>query len=331
MIQFHFTSRDDLERLTSKRNGETKLGETLELCDSLDEISRATARYVIFGICEDIGVQANYGRPGTDKAWDAFLLSFVNCQENIHNQGNHILLLGHISVTPDIDLIDLKKPEVLGNIVNRIDTKVAKVVEIITSANKIPIIIGGGHNNAYGAISGVTSALKMPIHCINFDAHTDLRKTDYRHSGNGFSKAIEHPEGSLLTSYHIFGLHKNYTPQYILKRIENDGLSRCYYLEDMLLEQEQVAIFTSLMDSLPLEPLGVEIDCDSLINFSSSAQSPSGFKLEVVRYFLIQLAAYKTCNYLHICEALPTKKNRSQIGKALTYLVTDFIRTHSGN
>jgi formiminoglutamase len=44
---------------------------------------------------------------------------------------------------------------------------------------------------------------------------------------------------------------------------------------------------------------------------------------------MVQLAASeKNCCYFHICEAAPTKKNEGQVGKALSYLVTDFIREH---
>ena len=59
----------------------------------------------------------------------------------------------------------------------------------IVLADKKPIIIGGGHNNAYGNIKGTSLAIGEPINVINFDAHSDFRPEEGRHSGNGFSYA----------------------------------------------------------------------------------------------------------------------------------------------
>ena len=67
---------------------------------------------------------------------------------------------------------------------------ISKLVEIVPSG-KIPIIIGGGHNNAYGNIKGLALAKGKPVNAINFDAHSDFRIMEGRHSGNGFSYAFE--------------------------------------------------------------------------------------------------------------------------------------------
>lgn len=331
MIQLHLTTREDIAPHIALREGETKLGPTVQLCDSLDDMSTIRARYVIFGICEDIGVQANYGNPGAKNAWKCFVSSFVNAQENDYNTGETTILLGHISVSPDVKDLDNLSVTALGDIVQRIDKKVATVVQRIIDAGKIPIIIGGGHNNAYGNIKGTSAGLKKPINVINFDAHTDLRSTDYRHSGNGFSYAYNDPEGPYLNQYCIFGLHKNYTPQYILDILSHPANTEkiiAYLMEDMLLETEQVSAFSKAAKKISTDFFGIELDCDSIANFPSSAQTPSGFSLETIRHFINQLAASSNCAYLHICEAAPTKKNAAQVGKALTYLVTDFMRSH---
>ncbi len=91
--------------------------------------------------------------------------------------------------------------------VETIDQSVNQLVYSIVKAGKIPIVVGGGHNNAYGIIKGCALALKTKINTINFDAHTDLRALEGRHSGNGFSYAID--EG-FLNRYFIFGLHENH-------------------------------------------------------------------------------------------------------------------------
>ena len=69
-----------------------------------------------------------------------------------------------------------KKKDVLKSrkIVKKIDTYVTYIIEQIVSAGKKPIIIGGGHNNAYGNIKGSSLAHGFPINVVNFDAHSDF-------------------------------------------------------------------------------------------------------------------------------------------------------------
>ena len=93
----------------------------------------------------------------------------------------------------------------------------------IVSAGKTPIVIGGGHNNAYGNIKGTSLALNKPINVINFDAHTDFRALEGRHSGNGFSYAFQ--EG-FLNNYFIFGIHENYSSKAVLNA-PGEGAAVC--------------------------------------------------------------------------------------------------------
>ena len=334
MIQLHIQSQETLEKIISKRDGETKIGEKLRYCYSLEDIAESDAHYVLFGIAEDFGVRANYGKQGTAKAWDAFLSTFVNIQENEYNKGENILLLGHISVTPD-DIKYTSPKEVLGEIVNRIDKKVAFIVKTIVAAGKIPIIIGGGHNNAYGNIKGASQGMNETINVVNIDAHTDLRTTDYRHSGNGFSYALsfDQPEEASLDKYTVFGLHKNYTPQYIFDLFKkHEDRLQYYLLEDSW--QSDLSLVQQFDDCLAFisqKAFGLELDCDAITDFPSSAFTPSGLAINSVRQFVMRAASQKHCTYFHICEASPKRKKAGQTGKAIRYFVTDFIRTHHAN
>jgi formiminoglutamase len=331
MIHFQFVSETDIAQRMSTRTGETKLGETLQFVSSLDGIAASSAPYVVFGIEEDIGVQANYGKPGTAKAWHAFLSAFINVQKNPYNTAD-TLLLGHIKVIPHT-AIDTTTPKTdLGDIVSRIDKMVAQVVKTIVVAGKTPIIIGGGHNNAYGNLKGTSLALGKAIHAINIDAHTDLRTADYRHSGNGFTYAMADPDGPFLDKYSIFGLHKNYTPAYVFQWMEAHKEQIQYVLfEDMITSEDMLNRFRSLLNTVKDNSFGLELDCDVITDFPSSAQTPSGFDLNLTRKFIEIAASQKQCRYFHICEAAPKKKNAGQVGKALSYLVTDFMRTHGRN
>ncbi|SHI79738.1 formiminoglutamase [Mesonia phycicola] len=322
MKNFNFYSTEKVTNFISYREGETKFGEALTFLRNFEELEKSDAKYVIFGIPEDIGVRGNFGKPGTAKAWDAFLKSFCNIQVNKYNNPEQCIILGEIDCSSynEAALNTTSKSE-LGEIVEKIDLQVATVVEKIVSLGKIPIIIGGGHNNAYGNIKGTSTALKKAIHVLNLDAHTDLRKTDYRHSGNGFKYAKKE---EYLDKYAIVGLHKNYTPQYIFEEMDSDKHINYSFLEEFLhLTTIQKLIKFQKATDFVKNQFGLEVDCDSIKNFDSSAITPSGFSVNEVRSF-IKLSKKQKVLYLHLCEASP--ENNPTIGKALSYFVSDFIR-----
>ncbi|WP_121667929.1 formimidoylglutamase [Mesonia aquimarina] len=316
-----------VENHLNKREGEVKLGEKISLINSFEELEDKEADFVIFGIPEDIGVQANHGKPGTKNAWKSFLDSFLNIQANHYNTPENCILLGEVNCQAflkdaEVVLAERENPfEKLGIIVDKIDAIVTEVVEKIISANKIPIIIGGGHNNAYGNIKGASKALEKAINVVNVDAHTDLRSCDYRHSGNGFSCAKKE---KFLDHYSIVGLHKNYTPEYIFNRMNEDKTIDYTLFEEYLhLTPLDKLIKLKKAFDFARNQFGFEIDCDAIQNFNSSAMGPTGFSVNDIRSFL-KLSRKQEVLYLHLCEAVP--ENNPLIGKSLSYFVSDFIR-----
>ena len=177
---------------------------------------------------------------------------------------------------------------------------------------------------------GTSRAHTYPINALNIDAHTDLRSIDYRHSGNGFTYALQKDSGPALNRYALFGLHKNYTPQYILDFMEaHSDVVQYKFMEDIGLENDVLPLFDKVLDFVSESIFGLEVDCDVITDFPSSAQTPSSFSLNQVRQLVIRTAQRKNCAYLHLCEAAPSKKNSGQVGKALSYIVTDFIRSYN--
>lgn len=319
-------SEKNIFKLMATRHGETKLGQKLQFVENLEALEKTDSRYVIFGIPEDIGVRANFGNAGTATAWETFLKAFLNVQENEYNSGEEIVLLGEINTAElmqkagNIDVSDPNYVQKLGDLVEQVDVMVSGVVKKVILAGKFPIIIGGGHNNAFGNLKGAAEASGKAINVLNIDAHTDLRRLEHRHSGNGFSYALKN---GFLERYSIFGLHKNYTPQYIFDEM-NASEAINYRLLEELPQQERPEKFRQALDFVKDAKFGLELDCDAIANFPSSALSPVGFSLDEVRSFLKIAAKEKNCCYLHICEAMSATNYPT--GKALSYLATDFLQ-----
>ncbi|HUR11691.1 MAG TPA: arginase family protein, partial [Flavitalea sp.] len=164
MKHFKWYDKQDVLYLTKLRRFETKLGERLHCIMDKNQpeqsLLQSDAKYVLFGIPEDIGVKANQGTGGTDSLWIPFLISFLNIQSNDFITGDDILLLGHFDFGDVKFLIEQhahdyeEKVDAYRHAVTMIDEEVERIVKMITEAGKIPIVIGGGHNNAYPLIKG---------------------------------------------------------------------------------------------------------------------------------------------------------------------------------
>jgi formiminoglutamase len=335
MNGFKIYNYKTIECLFTKREGESKFGEKVGFIENLDELENANAKYVLFGIPEDIGVRANLGKPGAANTWKACLKSLLNVQANQYTNPENLILLGEVECSnlmekaANIDDADPNYLVKLGDLVQTLDEVVSGLVKRIILAGKTPIIIGGGHNNAYGNIKGTSQALKNPVNIINIDAHTDLRKLEHRHSGNGFSYARN---DKYMAKYRVFGLHQNYTPKYIFEEMNVSKKDQYRLFEHLMLlsSQEIIKAFREELEFVSDDDFGLELDCDAIREFPSSAQSPSGFSFNMVRNFIKIASEEENIRYLHICEALPTSQTEAKVGKALSFLITDFLndKTH---
>lgn len=329
----------DLTKYTSHRSGEIKFGERILTVpkgeNAFEYIKNCDAGFVLLGVPEDIGVKANFGRPGSASAWESAIKAIVNLQHNKFCKGSGLLILGHVDVkelTTQANELDVKMKDdrkKLSELVEKIDKEVSHAVCQILLAGKTPIIIGGGHNNAYGNIKGTALAKGRPVNAINFDAHTDFRMLEGRHSGNGFSYAME--EG-FLKRYFIFGLHENYASKGVMENIkkQQDRIQYNTYEEIAIRKEKsfsQEMIFAH--EFVDDDAFGIEIDLDSLPNVASSAMTPTGFSIEKARQFIHFFGKSENAAYLHLCEGAPdldNEKNSHLTGKLIAYLVTDFIK-----
>ncbi len=338
MSKLRIYSPTNLTNFFNKRPNETKFGEHIKVLsdnrDIYENVKNLDVNYVLIGLPEDTVTNTNSLKSNIYNTWDTVIKTLLNTQKNNFNLSDSVAILGYLDCSKELEKISkfdqsneksvLKAREIASNI----DKEVVNIISSIIKAGKIPIIIGGGHNNAYGNIKGAALAFKKAINCINLDAHTDFRALEGRHSGNGFSYAYS--EG-FLDKYFVFGLHENYTPSYIFDRFESENRLD-YNTYEALMVRKTLSFKKEMKRALKhvsKKPFGIEIDCDVVANIKSSEQTPSGFSVEKTRQFIHTFGSHKNATYLHICEAIATKKNETQIGKFITYLITDFIKANS--
>lgn len=312
---FRTIPQDELNGLIVRREGETKLGE----CFATDWRNDA-CHYVLLGICEDIGPRANNGHGGARNGFDAFLPAFANMQANrfIHPSSVHLLgRIDHLDPDAQIDIATMRER------VAQLDDFVQRIITPIMEAGKIPIVVGGGHNNAYPLINAASAVLGAPIDVVNLDPHADCRPLEGRHSGNSFSYALA--EGT-IRNYTVFGLHKARNNEAILQFLDDHKVHHTFFMDYLM---EPLSFHRELDEFVESSavPLGVELDLDVIRHMPSSAFSPSGMAIEDGRVYLRKImGSARRVLYVHLPEAAPNTPSQGRIvGKALAYLVHDVL------
>jgi len=330
MDHFHYYDDEDIQQWVNKRPSEIKLGENVRN-------GFEGKRYVIIGIPESIGVKGNFGTGGTESLWPAFLAAFLNIQSTEKLRGEELSILGHFDFKGLLEGQHLHVDK-YRNAVEIIDQEVKQVVKEITSKRKIPIIIGGGHNNCYPIIAGVNEGLihtdritGKGIHAINMDAHSDFRPKEGRHSGNGFRYAMD--EG-YLKKYAIIGLHENYNSQHIIDELSHKAAITFSFWEDIFL-RELISYPQALQQAISFTQgnyTGIELDLDSIEGVLSSAITPTGITAMAARQYLYQTGSLCQAAYLHLCEGAIEMENgvhNAKTGKLVSYLVSDFLKANA--
>jgi formiminoglutamase len=330
--------KEDLSSLIHRREEEEKLAEKMaflqegEGLEALQHYPAQGVRFVLLGIPESIGPMANYGKCCTEFGWKVFLDVFLNMQSNRFMSGENILCLGHIdteglkSAASSLSPIDPEYIKKLRTLCSKLDERVRTVLEIVARAGLTPVVIGGGHNNAYPILKGLSESPRYSkgIQTVNCDPHADFRPLEGRHSGNGFSYAYA---GRYLRRYFVLGLHENYNSEKVITALEeNPDLDYSSFdtETDMDIHIQKAASFLGEADL----PVGIEVDMDSIINMPSSAMTPSGFRVEEARRFVRSMASRFKTAYLHLPEGAPVPgtSDETRAGKTLAYLALDFIK-----
>ncbi len=311
-FSFETWSDMDVQSLFFHRDGETRVGDVLVNSDL------SSAKYVIIGVEECCGPLANLGRAGAERAFSSFLKAFLNTQTHDQYPSNNIHVLGKIGENRKEETVSFPHQ------VEALDAFLEHILFKHVTPNQVPIIIGGGHNNALPVMRWAARNKKLAV--LNLDAHADLRSTEDRHSGNSFSTALQ--EGTLF-HYSVLGLHEAYNNAFIRNALKNDAIFHSFY-EDYLFEKRMLLddLSNILRHFHSNTHVGLEIDMDAIANMPSSALSPSGWSLDQVRQFVRHFRkSQKEIAYLNLTEAAPTTDQEMLlVGKSLSYLVRDFTR-----
>jgi formiminoglutamase len=167
-----------------RRADDPRLGEGAKFWDGTAAPALRRGQAVVIGFPQDEGVRRNGGRvgaaaaPGEIRKYLYALTPWDGCEDvDLGTLG--LLDLGDVRVTADLEA----SQAALG-----------EVVAAVLATGAVPVVLGGGHEAAYGHYLGYAN-LRRGVAVINVDAHLDVRPlVDGRgHSGSPFRQAMEHP------------------------------------------------------------------------------------------------------------------------------------------
>lgn len=133
----------------------------LDLREPLPLLPTQQNHFALIGFACDEGVRRNQGRVGAALGPDAFRAAFANLP---------------LDTTQASALYDVGTIHCVGKNLEKAQKQLAKVVCYLLKNNLKPLVIGGGHETAWGHYQGIQQALHPSrLSIINFDAHFDLR------------------------------------------------------------------------------------------------------------------------------------------------------------
>jgi len=151
----------------------------------------------LLGFPSDEGVRRNGGRPGAAGGPAATREALVKMTPDARHPDPFISLLERTA--------DLGDVEVTGD-VEADQARLGERASELLAAGVVPIILGGGHETAFGHFLGYAAA-GQPVRALNWDAHADVRplRDGAAHSGSPFRQMLDHPSG-LCAGYTVAGL-----------------------------------------------------------------------------------------------------------------------------
>jgi formiminoglutamase len=140
-------------------------------------------RPVLVGFPFDEGVRRNGGRAGAAEApaeirrWLSHLTTWDGLSDS------------DLSLLPPLDLGNVRH----GSPLEEAQQALGEVVATLLDSGAIPIVLGGGHETAFGHYLGYAAG-QRPVGIINLDAHLDVRPLGggRGNSGTPFRQALEH-------------------------------------------------------------------------------------------------------------------------------------------
>jgi formiminoglutamase len=264
----------------------------------------------LVGYASDDGIARNFGREGAIRGPIAFRDALGKLA--IHTQMPFSLFDVGDVISKDRDVEGAQK--VLG-----------EIVASLTEKGHFPLIVGGGHDLAYGAYLGLKSRPSI----INFDSHFDLREGS--NSGSSFLQISELlKQENAPFDYTVLGLQENGNTPSLFQTAEELHVK---YLTAKQMRRAPDGAVHLLQQAIERSPsLFLSLDLDVFSDASApgvSAPQPLGLMPVELLPLLSLLAASKKVIALAIAELSPPYDLDGRTARLAANVAAAFLSEYS--
>ena len=266
--------------------------------------------------CEE-GVRQNQGRVGAAKGPEAIRKMLATTALHLDSSVS-LIDVGDI-VCPNDDLV-------------RTQAALATLVTKILEAGYFPLVLGGGHDIAYGHYLGIKEqAGRANLGILNFDAHFDLRvPADGPNSGTPFYQIAQDLKAlNLPFHYLVIGIQKAANTRMLFQTADELGVK---YIENKEVNWQKIKVLKKQIRTFlnDIDQLYLSIDLDVFaVAFAPgvSAASPVGILPELLFELLPEIFQSKKLISLDIAECNPTYDIDNWTARLAARLIDMAVRT----
>lgn len=299
------------------------LHERVELVDlNLSKLNPTQKTIALLGYACDEGVRRNQGRIGAVEGPDAIRTQLAKLPDHL-NEETQFFDAGNVQCSNG----DMEAAQKL----------LSEKVFYILQNNAFPILLGGGHDIAYGHYNGIKQHLRKneSVGIINFDAHFDLRDTETTgNSGTPFFQiAQDRKADNLSFDYLCMGIRKDANDSMLFQTAKDLGVHFIDNKEFIMYNAQHIV--REILDFIrEVEHIYVTIDLDGFSSAHSpgvSAPSPMGFSPGIVLECLELIIKSEKLISLDIAEMNPKYDVDHQTAKLAASLVHFVIHLVDGH
>ena len=282
------------------------------LADIIQQNPDENSAVCLVGFPSDEGVKINGGRPGASGSPERIRDQLFRLTPHGEYPEKHRSLLKAVADGGDL---------ACSGVVEDDQKLLGAFVAESFQKKIIPVILGGGHETAFGHFLGYVEA-EHPVTIINIDAHTDVRplKKGKAHSGSPFYQALHHPS-AVCKSYNVFGLNPASVSSDHLELVNTQGR--------ILFENETtVTNVLEILNRHSSENLMVTMDMDAVKQAEApgvSAPNASGISSEIWLELAFQFGRHPLVTSFDLCEVNPEYDQDSQTIRLAALTVWYFL------
>ncbi|MGV3245940.1 formimidoylglutamase [Rothia sp. 11254D007CT] len=288
---------------------------------------------VFVGFASDEGVRRNQGRTGAAEGPTALrsALGTLALAQGTTGSRRTDLVLGDAG-----DVVVTNRDLVGGH------RRLSEAVTATIDEGSLPVVLGGGHEVAYGTYLGLAASARRKnyrgqgraarIGILNLDAHFDLREADEPTSGTPFSQALSDEEwaGTELT-YAVVGISEAANTQVLFDAADR---ARVHYLLDeethwgnLQAIDKFIEVFTANVDLIYLT-----LDLDVLpaaVAPGVSAPAALGVDTAIINRIMGKVAASGKLAAFDVAELNPSLDIDGRTAKTAARLIHTVLTRHT--